>query len=100
MKKKYFLNEPDYGFQWFDTKEELNSAIKEYLLSINVGDIEPDYYKDICYGEISHRAVYIPTMKKGKYQESGKLKFMNYDKAEQQLNKNKECEELHEDYCK
>lgn len=92
---KFFFNDTENCItEIFETKEELDDYISNYLKDFDLEDTAPDCFQNIFYGPITHRLVFIPRDIKndpegGKIY-SGEPSFLPNKIAEMQLQYNKE----------
>ena len=100
--KKYFFHDDDACIdEIFETKEELEKYVEDYLKDFDVNEIDPSTYQNIFYGEITHRLVFIPQKisndpETGYLIHGGEAKFLPLEDVEKQLKSNGET--IH-DYC-
>lgn len=91
--KYFFIDSDNCIEEFFETKEELEKYIQKDLQESEVGDIVPDNYQTMFYGEITHRAVFVPTKKvdieEHGYTREGELKYLPLNEAVKQLEENK-----------
>lgn len=64
---RYFVYDPEQGFERFETQEEAVDYITNEMALYNQDDVS-EYAEGLMWGEIKQRSVYVPTGEQVEYE--------------------------------